>query len=281
MDDLKNELSDSGMKESNEEPAGGKGIPAVGIILSAVIIAVIAYFYLTPKGNDSDEWMKKAGAFISQKQFQEAINAYSLAIEKNPKNATAYLGRGTAYGELGKHDDALKDMNRAIEISPSAEAYVNRGIALAKTGNNEGAIKDFNKAIESNPSLAYAYSARGLSHFIMGNIDNSINDYKKAVELNPNDKLVYSMLGASYLKNKNIAESVKNLEKALEITPNDSLIMYNLACAYSVDGKVEKACEYLKASVDNGYKEFNNIKTDNDMANVREHKCYKDLMANK
>ena len=62
--------------------------------------------------------------------------------------------KGIAKYDLGEHEAAIKDFNKAIELKPdSAILYNNRGEAFAKMGNREAAIKDFNKAIEIQPDF--------------------------------------------------------------------------------------------------------------------------------
>ena len=49
--------------------------------------------------------------------------------------AKAYTNRAIAKSELGQHDDALVDYDKAIELNPdSADAYTNRGFAKSELG---------------------------------------------------------------------------------------------------------------------------------------------------
>jgi tetratricopeptide (TPR) repeat protein len=50
-------------------------------------------------------------------------------------------------------------------------------------GNYQQAINDLNKAIEINPKLAIAYYNRAISYSSLGNIDKTIEDYKIAASL--------------------------------------------------------------------------------------------------
>ena len=52
------------------------------------------------------------------------------AIKINPDFADAYVNRGAAYDDLGRHQEAIDDCNTAIKINPDyADAYYNRGYA--------------------------------------------------------------------------------------------------------------------------------------------------------
>jgi len=68
--------------------------------------------------------------YYEQQQFNEAINAYSEAIEHNPKLAFAYANRAETYNQIGKYDLAIADCDKALEIDPNLViAYLARASA--------------------------------------------------------------------------------------------------------------------------------------------------------
>ena len=100
--------------------------------------------------------------------------------------ATDYLNRAAAKVAKGDLDDALTDVNRAIELDPkSAVAYNGRGVIKKKKGDLDGAIADYNRAIQANPRYALPYYNRGLVEDAKGDVDSAIADYNRAIELDP------------------------------------------------------------------------------------------------
>lgn len=88
----------------------------------------------------------------------EDIAYFTEFIEKYPRDAMPYIGRGILYAKKGDNDKAIADFTRAIEIDPgSAAAYRNRGVAYRNEGHYDKAIADFTRAIEIEPSYAPAY----------------------------------------------------------------------------------------------------------------------------
>lgn len=66
---------------------------------------------------------------FQKKEYQEAINDYTKAIEINPDYADAYFYRGCAKHKLKNYRGALADFSRAIQINPNyVDAYYYRGI---------------------------------------------------------------------------------------------------------------------------------------------------------
>jgi tetratricopeptide (TPR) repeat protein len=50
------------------------------------------------------------------------ISDYTKALESDPNNATAYLGRGTAHLKAFDFDSAIADFTKAIELNPNDDS---------------------------------------------------------------------------------------------------------------------------------------------------------------
>ena len=80
-------------------------------------------------------------------EFDKAIADFTAAVRCNPQFVEAYLDRGNAYEQLGKHDAAIADDTKVIQSYPRhAEAYYCRGVAYRKKGETAKAQMDFAKA---------------------------------------------------------------------------------------------------------------------------------------
>jgi len=136
------------------------------------------------KDLSTSDWFDKGLAFHKSNNFENAIDAYTKAIELNPKYTDAYYSRGTAYDDFGNYDQAVNDYSKAIELNPKFEViYLLRGYAYFNLKNFQSAINDYNKAIALNPADAKAYYFRGLANGMLGNNTKSIQDFKIAARL--------------------------------------------------------------------------------------------------
>ena len=87
-----------------------------------------------------------------EKSYQEAIDAYTKAIEISPLNEDAYYNRGHAQHMLYNFQEAIDDYTRVIDIEPKhIRAYRMRGVAKAGFGDSQGAMADYTMAIEIAP----------------------------------------------------------------------------------------------------------------------------------
>jgi tetratricopeptide (TPR) repeat protein len=134
------------------------------------------------------------------------------------KDAKFYNNRGVAYFAKGEYDQAISELNKAIEINPSyVEAYDNRGCAYVAKGKYDQGISDFNRALEINPKLASAYTNRGTAYMNKGQYDQAISDINKALDLNPKFALAYYSRGMSYYYKKEYDKSWEDIKKAKDL----------------------------------------------------------------
>jgi len=89
----------------------------------------------------TNEWFERGYAFGIAGKHQEAMEAFTRAIELDPKDAKAYYNRGLACHNLGDYGQAIRDYDRAIEVDPKyAMAYVNRSFSYMKIRNYQRAL---------------------------------------------------------------------------------------------------------------------------------------------
>ncbi len=60
----------------------------------------------------------KGNVLYQTKQYKQALEYYSKALELK-KSDQVYNNRGNTYKALGEHENALKDLNVAIELNDS------------------------------------------------------------------------------------------------------------------------------------------------------------------
>ncbi len=68
-------------------------------------------------------------------------------------------------------------------------------------------------------------------------------------------------------------------QQILAVAPDDPTALYNSACAYSLLGNKEKATAFLTKAVAAGFDDIELVKTDPDLASIREDEAYKKIVA--
>lgn len=108
------------------------------------IIYLFSIFLLCCTGDD----YYNLGIYeAKQGNHEKAIEYFSKAIEKNPKDNNAYFNRAYSQQLLGgKESKVIADYSKSLKLNPNDnEAYMNRGIIFMEEGKIDHAISDLKK----------------------------------------------------------------------------------------------------------------------------------------
>ncbi len=56
--------------------------------------------------------------------YNKSLRYFNMAINKDPQNDMYYISRAISYKELRKYQEALNDVNKALEINPNIEKAI-------------------------------------------------------------------------------------------------------------------------------------------------------------
>ena len=76
-------------------------------------------------------------------QYDMAVTNYDRAISRRGDFFYYYLQRGLARNELGQTSAAVVDLERSVELLPTAPAHYTLGTINADRGNIDAAIRHF------------------------------------------------------------------------------------------------------------------------------------------
>lgn len=116
--------------------------------------------------------------------YEGAVEAFTMAIEYNPKLGIAYNNRGISKSAMGNESGAVADYTRSIEINENyLPAYLNRAASRYNINDYYGAIEDYGVVIEKDPENAIAWYGRGLSHVQIRYFVGACEDLNNALDL--------------------------------------------------------------------------------------------------
>jgi len=153
-----------------------------------------------------------------------------------------------------------------------------QGNQYFKDKNYSDAMDVYTKVIKLDPKRASAYLMRGGCYYELKNYPQAMNDFNKAIKLDPKYASAYGYRGDCYNMLKNYPQAINDYDKVIGLDPNNAYAYYGKACAYSLMDNQTEACEYLKIAVDKGFNNWDHIKSDRDLDNIRNSPCYKEII---
>ena len=212
-------------------------------------------------------WFEQGLADIKAKDYQAAVEKFTMAIEAVPDDFEALNNRGFARIYTGDYEGAIADCSRSLAINPgSAKAYNNRGLARLFTGQFDQAIEDFNQAISINPRFVDAYSYRGLAWSQKEDYPRAVADCTEALYINPRSAIALYSRGFARDRQGNPGGAMRDYIQVLKVNPSYIEAYNSMAwiMATSPDDRLRdgrRAVAYAEKAVDNSPPDINFLDT--------------------
>ncbi|MEM1000475.1 MAG: tetratricopeptide repeat protein [Bacteroidota bacterium] len=186
---------------------------------------------------------------------------FSRAIALDQRYAEAYYGRSLSYNCLGRYEEALRDIDRAIRIDGQQVLYreakarirtasgdlkggtreFQRALAMdslcwqawygwARNAHNEkeyvAARKAYNKSIALSPQFPMARLWRGKMELDLEQYGDARDDLTRAAELAPEYAPVYEWRSLTFLRMQEHAPAIEDATRALNLDPQSAQAYY-------------------------------------------------------
>jgi len=182
--------------------------------------------------------------------WNNSITLFSHAIEVTQNNYLAHNNLGTAYGSLGRYQDAIESFKQAIRIKPDyAKAHNNLGFAYGKLGCWQDAVEAHKQAIRIMPNYAVAHYNLGTTYGSLGRYQDAVEAYKQAIRIKPDFAEAHYNLGGTYGKIGHWQEAIEAYKQAIRIKPDYADAHYNLGITYGKLGRYQDAIDAYKQAI--------------------------------
>ena len=218
---------------------------AAMVLLAAMLLTACA-----SKAAKAREKFELGQKYLTEMNYTEAVASFTEAIQLNPDDIEAYLGRAEAYIGLKQYDDAKADYGTAIEKAADqpylqAEAYIGRAEINEQTAENEDALSDYEAAstaldkvdVEKITDVTEqmlealkikVYNACARLSALFGRYDAAVAGYTKALESLaklPDDADVLDVKATKVTSYTGRADANAKLENYADVLPDyDALI---------------------------------------------------------
>lgn len=126
----------------------------------------------------------KGHAALAARDPVKAMEAFTAALEADPRNVQAAYERGRLLLVIGQPQYAIADFTTVVVVDPAfGRAYAGRGQAKAMLNNAKSATVDFDKAIAVSPKDVEVYVARAAFRARTGDFPGARADLENAKAL--------------------------------------------------------------------------------------------------
>jgi tetratricopeptide (TPR) repeat protein len=204
----------------------------------------------------------RADILMARKMYREAIETYREA----PADSAVVANKmGIAYHQLSDMGTAKRQYERAVKLNPRyAEAINNLGTVYYALRSYRRAITYYKKALEFAPNSASIYSNLGTAYFARRRYDLASESWAKAMSLDA-EVFEHKSSQGVLLQERTVGERAK--------------FHYHIAKLYAKVGLNERALQYMRKSIEEGFTEKKKFLEDEEFAALRGLPEFKQIMA--
>ena len=202
---------------------------------------------------NAEAYSERGHLYWLMDELQLARQDILKSLELDDKNDITWQNLGYILEELDLYEAAISAYSEAIKIDPNYVYYCERGCVKHKLKRDKEALKDLNKSIEINPKWHYSYAKRGFIYldfspenngekelheeFALYNkktpekyLELAEKEFKKAIELDENYSPAYRGLYSLYNNYKpDYKKEIEIINKVMELDPDDKSLYYTKA----------------------------------------------------
>jgi len=221
--------------------------------------------------------------------LEKAEESSLKALIYDPTSSEAFSALGLAYYNKNLLNEALIAVQKAISFDhDNFFAYWIRGRLYRMMERDSEAIIDFNKVLDLNGDFHSAFGDLQMAYENIEDKKNLQDSIQKAALFypsyllrHPDDARAHQFYALTLKRLGRLEEAKEEMHKGIKQNPNDPIIIYNAACFYSMIGDKKTSIENLKKAIDNGFGNYEYIKHDPDLHNIRKEPDFIALMQGK
>lgn len=223
----------------------------------------------------------------------------SLSSQTAPASKPPVMVTAEMRGDIFMAKKMYREAAEAYKEGPRDSAVLlnKTGIAYHQTLDLVTAEKYYRLAVRSNPHYAEAINNLGTVYYARKSYRRAINEYKRALRINPKSASVLSNLGTGYFARKDYKRAAESWEAALAIDPevfesrgtqgvllqersveDRGKFHFMMAEQYARKGMNDRALQYIRKALEEGYKERKKIAEDPAFVAIKDLPEFKELL---
>ncbi len=179
--------------------------------------------------------------------WEGAESEFKRAVAANPNYATVHQSYGEFLGFMGRTDEAIAEVEKAVELDPlSLSTNTARAFPYLAAGRYDEVIEKIKPALEMEANFPLALYYLGRSYAGKGLYKESIAEYEKAIQNSGGSTFFATAMIYSLAQSGQKKEAEKKFNELLKLSESQSISNYVLARGFAALGEREKALEKLE-----------------------------------
>lgn len=195
-------------------------------------------------GNDKNDFtLNRADSALLARDFSLAARLYRTVLASDPTNKNVCLKLASTYVKAGQDDKAEGAYLNVLRLdSSNFEALNSLGGVFRRLGKYQDSIKVLDRALKIKDSSEVKYNM-GFTYKLMEKYEEAAECFTAVIDANPNDVLAYNHLGAIYAKRGDHKKALQTYWKGLQVDQNHPVLHYNSALSFIAQGEYDEARE--------------------------------------
>ena len=212
------------------------------------------------------ELFNAALADLQRQRFADAEKKLQRLLRKKmspAESASVYSLLGTTYGSWGRHDAAVKSLQKADNLAPSdPSTLMNLCFSLTRTGAYDQAVAAGRQAVAANPGDEEAHYTLAQALKDSGALTDAADVYNDALGIRNDFSSAHNGLGNVFMEKGDLDAAIACFKRAVEARPDYAIALNNLGLASREAGNPDAAIEYFRTSLQTNpqaYLTYNNL----------------------
>ncbi len=201
-----------------------------------------------------------ADSLMAHQRYQAAIEQYKMV----PKSAAVWNKMGVAYQMMFNLDDAARCYLLALKLDPKDAVVINNlGTVYVSLKQFSKAEKAYRKALKLDPTSALVHKNLGTALLAEHKYKKGWQEYQNALAVDP---LIFQQT------------NTVRVENPASVQERGAMNFY-MAKGCVRAGQAERAVEYLRMAINEGFTTPKKIAADDEFAGLRDVPAYQEMLA--
>ena len=177
-------------------------------------------------------------------QYDEAVAAYSRAVQLDPNLGRAYAGQAVIYANTGRTQQAKEHYDLAlarIDRMSEREKFRTRSAYYLLMREPEKAMEELSQLVERYPADSSGVANLALAYFYRRDMARALQTGRRALEISPNNVPQRNNVGLYAMYASDFDTAIREQQKVLELNPSFVLAHVGIGLSQLAQGKNQDA----------------------------------------